>query len=935
MKNSEGSTWSIWDFHVHTPWSLLNNQFGDPESDVTWQRFLQKLDQVTREKNIVALGVTDYFTVDGYKRIVSEREKAKKQAMEKNISDYLLKGVFLFPNIELRIIPVTDKGKSINLHVLFNPEVIEIIDSYFLSNLEFGIPGIKVKCNRDGLIQLGKNIDKTLIDEIIALEVGMNQFKTNIDQVKAALEKNSRFQKNALIAIGNNHKDGLAGLADDALFATRSSICSHADIIFSPRDVDRNFYLGKDSRCSMEELISTFNGPKPCVHGSDAHTIEDLCSPSLERYCWVKAKPTWQGLLQILYEPEDRIAIQKESPIVIKNNYTITSIKISETKFNDEVKINKIDQPLSPNLVAIIGGRGSGKTALLDIISSCFKEGSKLFDENHLSSFVQRTLSRNLKQRSITEFPVKLRFLSGEDFDAIVGENNDYYLKSDVDYLTQNHFEDISSNTARLHDYILELFFGSFPEDKPIYDAFEEKMEQYQEEINGSILRMITIKKKIEDNLPSAKASEQEKIGELNDYQLRIDEIESKNSNEIKTEVKEISEFIAHLEEEKDFSIDISNKTDSLRELISGFLAEYNYQISDFNDAIKCKPSYFLIESEAPKFSQVYEVLDDDLQIANAEGAFLEGVISDLQEKIISFEGVEQELAVFYNKKREIQIDLDRIRAKLAEYTGYEREVTSLSRHIHDNFIFMIEEAQKQSKFLKDAIAKFESKSDNTLGNVSFINTINFSRTTYLHRINEDVNLIRSKAHVEILTSLYESLITALETNDSLDAIVMQIGKIAFEAELKSNVTRQSFIMHLFERSFRNNLQACLQGKPLEKLSMGERAVVLLKIVLSLGDKPLLIDQPEEHLDNRYVYSELVPTIRDIRNKRQIIIATHNANLVVNTDAEQIIVADYSDSGISYISGALEDDEIRGSIKSILEGGDEAFKKRERKYNLS
>lgn len=115
---------------------------------------------------------------------------------------------------------------------------------------------------------------------------------------------------------------------------------------------------------------------------------------------------------------------------------------------------------------------------------------------------------------------------------------------------------------------------------------------------------------------------------------------------------------------------------------------------------------------------------------------------------------------------------------------------------------------------------------------------------------------------------------------------------------------------------------------------MGERAVVLLKIVLSLGDKPLLIDQPEEHLDNRYVYSELVPTIRDIRKKRQVIIATHNANLVVNTDAEQIIVADYSDGIIHYTSGALEDIEIRESIKSILEGGDEAFKKREQKYNL-
>jgi predicted ATPase len=60
---------------------------------------------------------------------------------------------------------------------------------------------------------------------------------------------------------------------------------------------------------------------------------------------------------------------------------------------------------------------------------------------------------------------------------------------------------------------------------------------------------------------------------------------------------------------------------------------------------------------------------------------------------------------------------------------------------------------------------------------------------------------------------------------------------------------------------------------------MGERAVVLLKILLALDDKPLLIDQPEEYLDNRYIFDELVPAFRSAKKRRQIIIATHNANL--------------------------------------------------------
>ena len=118
----------------------------------------------------------------------------------------------------------------------------------------------------------------------------------------------------------------------------------------------------------------------------------------------------------------------------------------------------------------------------------------------------------------------------------------------------------------------------------------------------------------------------------------------------------------------------------------------------------------------------------------------------------------------------------------------------------------------------------------------------------------------------------------------------------------------------------------------LEKLSMGQRAIVLLKILLALDDKPLLIDQPEEHLDNRFIYSELTPAIREAKKSRQIIIATHNANLVVNTDAEQIILADNIAEQISYSVTVLEDTSRRELLTSILEGGEEAFAKREDRY---
>jgi hypothetical protein len=135
-------------------------------------------------------------------------------------------------------------------------------------------------------------------------------------------------------------------------------------------------------------------------------------------------------------------------------------------------------------------------------------------------------------------------------------------------------------------------------------------------------------------------------------------------------------------------------------------------------------------------------------------------------------------------------------------------------------------------------------------------------------------------------------------------------------------------------------------GKDLQFLSPGEKGIVLLLLYLEAeqeDNRPLIIDQPDDNLDNLSVYPSLVEYFRRRKKSRQIIIITHNPNLVVNTDAEQVVVADFDGSRspkIKYRSGALEDADpagdsgIRGDVCKILEGGTEAFQRRERKYEL-
>jgi hypothetical protein len=132
-------------------------------------------------------------------------------------------------------------------------------------------------------------------------------------------------------------------------------------------------------------------------------------------------------------------------------------------------------------------------------------------------------------------------------------------------------------------------------------------------------------------------------------------------------------------------------------------------------------------------------------------------------------------------------------------------------------------------------------------------------------------------------------------------------------------------------------------GVAIEQLSPGTRGIVLLLLYLVIDAqdrRPLIIDQPEENLDPKSVFDELVPHFRSARKRRQVIIVTHNANLVVNTDADQVIVASAEPNPegglptVTYRCGSIENARIRKIVCEILEGGEQAFLDRERRYRL-
>ena len=174
------------------------------------------------------------------------------------------------------------------------------------------------------------------------------------------------------------------------------------------------------------------------------------------------------------------------------------------------------------------------------------------------------------------------------------------------------------------------------------------------------------------------------------------------------------------------------------------------------------------------------------------------------------------------------------------------------------------------------------------------------------------------------------------------DCLIEKLEDKTKNIEFKQTKTEIDLYNVIFDIKIIFNYKLMYKGRDFDNLSGGQKGTLLTLAILLLdkknSNKILVIDQPEDQLDNNTVNTILVPAFKFAKKKRQIFLITHNANLVINADAEQIIVAEDKKEDkkviLKYKAGSLEDEDIKSDICKILEGGEEAFKKRRLKYNI-
>ncbi|MCX6339305.1 MAG: hypothetical protein NTX71_05225 [Candidatus Aureabacteria bacterium] len=380
-KYSRGSEWRKWDLEVHTPFSALNNGFGND-----FNAYAKTLLERAVEKKISAIGITDYFSIEGYKHLKTLlSDKRRLETLVGTDVAEKAQAILLLPNIEFRtsVIITRPNGSDsrVNFHVIFSDEIDPfIIEEHFLRELKF-----TAESNPDSqderwsltlanLEELGRRLKKQhkTFQGKSDLYIGMMNAVVAHENVTEALNRQaSRFKDRFLMAVPADEDLSECNWNGQA-HLTRKLYIQKSHMLFSGNPGTREFGLGK-RHSSVQDFIIEFQSQKPSIHRSDSHAYESLFEPAEGRYTWIKADPTFQGLCQILNEPADRVFIGMIPA-------SIERVASHATRVVDELRISKIQGSclpekwfncslnLNPELVAIIGNKGSGKSALADIL---------------------------------------------------------------------------------------------------------------------------------------------------------------------------------------------------------------------------------------------------------------------------------------------------------------------------------------------------------------------------------------------------------------------------------------------------------------------------------------------------------------------------------------------------------------------------------------
>lgn len=885
-----GSTWNKWDLHIHSPLTHLNNQFGNASID----EYVRKIN----EEKLSLIGVTNYFYfADDELEVI--RETIKRNGFN----------IQVLGNLEFRISQPNKDNEFINIHCIFAEHLTTSRINTILSKLcvrNTSSHHGAIYCEKESLQNHNLKVEDLIIDYVTLEEHLSRNLKHGIDY---------------LIVVCPN---GYGGFRPDMKVGRSVTLAKEidklGDLIFGSTIKDRDFFLSDRG----PNLV-----PKPVFSCSDAHSMQDIGN----KYSWVKAKPTFEGLRQVKIEPEERVQIKDD---FVERNFIkphFESISLTGSIFqNQQLKFKTATLPLNRNMVAIIGGRGTGKSILLDSIRS-------KFPKNPASSNTRAVDASNL---SIT--------LNKGDGETLVFNQKEHvysYLhvsQGDIQYVSQNP-DELSNEIKRM----LSLYDSTFDQNKT--EAIHENLAKYREfidyrcytDIKGGLINTESYQENIikyNTEIIRTLTNPQNKIL-IGKYQSNIQEI-----NKINLSINIHHQLVSNI------NSSITNLNTSIQHI--------NTSSTHINQIpyIDSSPTITALNSNLSSLGKYLEALDAENK----------SIIDQFKKQ-----GINQDISSLLSKVNECQLRIDMATSKLTEIKERNEQYFSAIRARESFANDYKTYIDKQKDNIDAAFSKLRmpqatwNDEQNNLVNdiltdINIYGALSFNITAFYKGLLACLNggKFRETANQSSLDKLQqtfnvhsiddffrllknEKIITPQEGGEPLS-----IEDFCWRTEYFNQSGRFELIDYIYKPSkiqtyIHVNAEFKYKNKTVDKLSVGQRGTfyVCLKLATDPFGSPFIFDQPEDDLDNDFIMKQLVPLFRKIKKYRQVIIVTHNANLVINSDAEQIIIANNNDEILSYDAGAVEDGpnshmkNIRTRVCEILEGGGPAFEKREKKYGLT
>lgn len=687
---------------------------------------------------------------------------------------------------------------------------------------------------------------------------------------------------------------------------------------------------------------------------------------------WIKwAEPTAEAIRQACLAKESRISqMEPELPQIF-----IKSIDVTTSKFLGSFDIN-----LNKQYNAFIGGRGTGKSTILEylrwglcdqtVISSSLEEIG--FIEERRKGLIQKTLTdvggevritmikngtQHIVKRNSESKEVLLRIGEGE-FEQVKEEDIRKILP--IQSYSQKQLSDVGVKTEELKRFI----------EQPIADSLnsiKSKLKETGAKLKGSYNQLIR-KRETEREIEDFRLESKSLNNQADNLRKLFKGISKEDQETINKKTKFEEEEIIISKSKKELGI-FENKADELLELLENYpesLAdteqlENKELIKDITDEIHFK--FEEIKVNVSHFKSIFsqgslEKLNSYIDDWNNEKTSFDTAYEKAKNKSSSSQQQLSEVQKIEEQISEINQIISERLILLKEIGSPEEEFSGLREKWHDLHEEKIKLLNKQAieftKLSKDLIkAEVEKNIDlstfkNNLKSVLEGTRIREDRIDALMKkiMGSDNPMGEYESLLEELRQLSElkisedktfafpetPILTECEYNDNHKSKIC--NKMTTDDWLKIAVNELEFNPKFFYTT-NNQLGDTI---PFKDASAGQQATALLTVLLNQSGMPLIIDQPEDDIDNKAI-EQIIKNIWDAKKKRQLIFTSHNANLVVNGDAELVICCDYKDStsqtrGIIKEEGAIDKEKIRNEVTSIMEGGEKAFKLRKDKYGF-